>query len=198
MARQSAAFARGFATVLRAGTPPRATAIMSPEELEALLVGDAGLDFAVLEAGAEYVPPLHGDAPLARRFWAAAQALAEDDKRRLLAFVTGSDRVPVGGLRQLPLARCTCSATATATRGCPRRTRASTRSCCPSTPQRRRCGSASASRSQTTRGSDCADPPSSLPSFHANANCATGAEYVLRAMPPATAAPRPERPEPWP
>jgi hypothetical protein len=103
VARQSAAFARGFATVLRAGTPPRATTLLSPEELEALLVGDASLDFAALEAAAEYAPPLHADAPLARNFWAAAHALSADDKKRLLAFVTGSDRVPVGGLRAVPL-----------------------------------------------------------------------------------------------
>jgi hypothetical protein len=103
VARQAAAFARGFATVLRAGTPPRATAILSPEELEALLVGDPSLDFNALEAAAEYVPPLHADAPLARHFWAAAHALGPEDKKRLLAFVTGSDRVPIGGLREIPL-----------------------------------------------------------------------------------------------
>jgi hypothetical protein len=103
VARQAAAFARGFAAVLRAGAPPRAVALLAPEELEALLVGDASLDFGALEAGCEYAPPLSADAPLARHFWRAAHALDEGDKKRLLAFATGSDRVPVGGLRDVPL-----------------------------------------------------------------------------------------------
>jgi len=31
--------------------------------------------------------------------WAVVEAMSDEERRRLLQFVTGSDRVPVGGLR---------------------------------------------------------------------------------------------------
>ena len=39
-----------------------------------------------------------------RHFWSVVhEDMSDDDRRRLLEFTTGSDRVPVGGLRKLKL-----------------------------------------------------------------------------------------------
>ncbi len=100
--RQFAAFAAGFHAVAAAGPPPSALSLLRPEELEALLCGAPDIDFAALEAGAQYGEGLWAGAPTARAFWRVAHALADEDKKRLLAFVTASDRVPIGGLGALP------------------------------------------------------------------------------------------------
>ena len=39
----------------------------------------------------------------AQDFWSVAHDLSESDKRKLLSFCTGSDRVPINGLGQLAL-----------------------------------------------------------------------------------------------
>lgn len=36
-----------------------------------------------------------------RDFWSVVHDFSDDQKRQLLAFCTGSDRVPFGGLKQL-------------------------------------------------------------------------------------------------
>ena len=94
--REFAAFRRGFAKLL---TGP-AVRLFRPDELEQLLCGCEVLDFAALQAHCTY-----GDGTpeeLAHSFWRVAHALEGGAKKRLLAFVTGSDRVPIGGLAQLP------------------------------------------------------------------------------------------------
>jgi hypothetical protein len=116
VARQAEAFRRGFRAVASpagVGAPGAAAAaaaatcplsLLRPEELEALLCGAPDLDFDALEAGARYGEGLSPSSPQARAFWRVAHALPERDKKRLLAFVTASDRVPIGGLGALPFA----------------------------------------------------------------------------------------------
>ena len=75
---------------------PRAARLLSPSELEACLCGIEELDFEALKANTEYgdnTPPSS-----AASFWRVASALSHRDKRRLLAFVTGCERAPIGGL----------------------------------------------------------------------------------------------------
>lgn len=38
---------------------------------------------------------------VARNFWDIVHEFSEEDKKKLLQFTTGSDRVPVGGLSKL-------------------------------------------------------------------------------------------------
>ena len=61
-------------------------------------------DFHELEAGTEYDGGFSRDSATVRHFWRVVHdELSDDERRRLLEFTTGSDRVPVGGLRKLKL-----------------------------------------------------------------------------------------------
>ncbi len=93
-----AAFRRGWA---RLADGP-AVRLFRPDELEQLLCGCEELDFAALEASAQYGDGMQSSDTLSRSFWRVAHALPPEQKKKLLAFVTGSDRVPVGGLAALP------------------------------------------------------------------------------------------------
>ncbi|EOD05902.1 putative ubiquitin protein ligase [Emiliania huxleyi CCMP1516] len=116
------AFRRGLLTLCDGP----ALSFLSPEELEELVCGTPHLDFAALQARparplAPSPPP--GLPPAARawvqantrydgfretdvtvkHFWEVVHAYSTDEKRALLAFATGCDRAPVGGLGKLKL-----------------------------------------------------------------------------------------------
>ena len=61
-------------------------------------------DFHELEAGTEYDGGFSRDSATVQRFWRVVhEDMGDEDRRRLLEFTTGSDRVPVGGLSKLKL-----------------------------------------------------------------------------------------------
>lgn len=97
VARTFAALRRGFTAVLS----PHFLGVLRPEELELLVVGTSALDFSELEAACVYdggYTPVH---PTVKAFWRVAHGLREEDKRRLLVFVTAAPKAPIGGLRNL-------------------------------------------------------------------------------------------------
>jgi len=96
--KEWAAFRRGFARLVSGP----AVRLFRAEELEQLLCGSEELDFSALQAHAQYGEGTNAGDPLATRFWAVAHSLPAAQRKRLLAFVTGSDRVPIGGLAALP------------------------------------------------------------------------------------------------
>ena len=98
MAAECAAFRRGFARVCDGP----ASRLFTAQELEQMLCGTEDLDFAALEGNAEYDGGFTPHCPVCRHFWAVAHAMTPPQKKRLLSFVTGSDRVPIGGLAALP------------------------------------------------------------------------------------------------
>jgi len=75
----------------------------SYEELELLTCGNKKFDFEALEASAKYDDGYAKNSQSVKQFWEIAHQLCEEDKRRLLAFCTGSDRVPIGGLIEVSL-----------------------------------------------------------------------------------------------
>ncbi|KAJ1912086.1 hypothetical protein IWQ60_009830, partial [Tieghemiomyces parasiticus] len=93
------AFRTGFASVCS----PSASAIrlFRPEEVEQLICGSADLDFAALERVTVYDGGFHAKSKVIRYFWEVVHALSDEQKKRLLFFATGSDRVPIGGLGKL-------------------------------------------------------------------------------------------------
>ncbi|KAJ1562932.1 hypothetical protein HK405_005796 [Cladochytrium tenue] len=95
--RQFRAFQRGFQRVCGGRTLKMCRA----EELELLLCGTADLDFGELERGADYDDSYHEDHPFIRSFWSIVHDLTHDQKKKLLTFVTASDRVPLKGLGNL-------------------------------------------------------------------------------------------------
>lgn len=94
---QFEAFYRGFANV--AGGP--ALDIFRSEELQQLVIGSQELDFEALEKAAVYEAPYSKDHRIIRELWEIVHSLNAEEKRRFLAFCTGSDRSPIKGLGSL-------------------------------------------------------------------------------------------------
>ncbi|KAI0512856.1 hypothetical protein F5B22DRAFT_287128 [Xylaria bambusicola] len=102
VARQFEPFKRGFFTVC-AGN---ALTLFKPEEIELLVRGsDEPLDIASLKAVAAYTNWPRGSSPKTEPtilwFWEAFENALPKDQRRLLSFITGSDRIPAMGATSL-------------------------------------------------------------------------------------------------
>ncbi|KAI1324123.1 HECT-domain-containing protein [Xylariaceae sp. FL0255] len=102
VARQFEPFKRGFFTVC-AGN---ALTLFGPEEIELLVRGsDEPLDIASLKAVATYENWTRGsdpeNEPTIIWFWNAFENANPKDQRRLLSFITGSDRIPAMGATSL-------------------------------------------------------------------------------------------------
>jgi hypothetical protein len=76
--------------------------LFRPEELELLVAGTPHLDFSALEAVTAYEGGFSKDHPTVKAFWRVVHGLSDEDKRRLLLFVTGCAKAPIGGLGSLP------------------------------------------------------------------------------------------------
>jgi hypothetical protein len=70
------------------------------EELELLVCGQQTFDFNDLEESTKYEGYEKNDDSV-RILWKVLHSLNNDDKRLFLKFTTGSDRVPIGGLKDL-------------------------------------------------------------------------------------------------
>ncbi|KAI8086138.1 uncharacterized protein BX664DRAFT_334999 [Halteromyces radiatus] len=100
---QFGAFQRGFYHICGGN----ALSLFRPEEIELLIRGsDQPLDIDLLRSRTEY----HGfeqDDPIITYFWNVTKAMEPSMQRKLLMFVTGSDRIPATGSSQLYL-QITC------------------------------------------------------------------------------------------
>ncbi|XP_045459726.1 ubiquitin-protein ligase E3A [Melitaea cinxia] len=97
---QFKAFRRGFAMVT---DESQLGALFRPEEVEMLVCGSKNFDFNELEKSTEYDGGFTAESQTVKDFWSIVHGLSLEDKRKLLQFTTGSDRVPVGGLSHLKL-----------------------------------------------------------------------------------------------
>ena len=97
IASQFDAFKRGFDMVV--GGP--ALGLFRSEEIEKLVCGNHDFNIAELEEHALYDGGFNKHTPVVRWFWELMHEWPESKQRRVLAFVTGSDRVPIGGLAKL-------------------------------------------------------------------------------------------------
>eukprot|EP00928_Gymnodinium_smaydae_P032052 TRINITY_DN23325_c0_g1_i1.p1 TRINITY_DN23325_c0_g1~~TRINITY_DN23325_c0_g1_i1.p1 ORF type:complete len:1132 (-),score=226.18 TRINITY_DN23325_c0_g1_i1:121-3453(-) len=79
-----------------------AFSLCTAQDLELLICGlpEAG-SFAELEAGCSYSNGYSAESQTVRHFWKIVHGLSESWKRRLLLFCTGSDRIPILGLKAL-------------------------------------------------------------------------------------------------
>ncbi|KAK5997056.1 putative E3 ubiquitin-protein ligase mug30 [Cladobotryum mycophilum] len=106
--RQFEPFKRGFYTVCGGN----AFSLFRPEEIELLIRGsDEPLDIASLRAVAEYdnweSKQPDGLEPVVGWFWDTFQQAAPKDQRKMLLFITGSDRIPAMGAASLAI-KITC------------------------------------------------------------------------------------------
>jgi len=72
-------------------------------ELAQIVVGEADLELAELRPGAKY-EGFTPDSEYIKGFWEILQSFDMEQRRRFLAFVTGSNRAPVGGVKEIRLA----------------------------------------------------------------------------------------------
>ncbi|GFW35209.1 ubiquitin-protein ligase E3A [Trichonephila clavipes] len=100
IAKQFQAFKRGFQMVTD-DSPLKM--LFRPEEIELLVCGNKNFDFNALEEATEYDGGYQSDTNIIKWFWQLVHDFNLDQKRKLLQFTTGSDRVPVGGLSKLKL-----------------------------------------------------------------------------------------------
>lgn len=99
IAPQFKAFARGFTSV--ASGP--ALEMFQPEEIALLVTGSAELDMEALEASCRYEEPFTAAHPAVVNLWSVVHSLSPEDKKRFLAFISGSDRAPIRGLGDLKM-----------------------------------------------------------------------------------------------
>ena len=102
VARQYEPFKRGFYTVCGGN----ALSLFRPEEIELLVRGsDEPLDISSLRAVAVYenwgVANPGETEPLIRWFWEFFETVGPKDQRKILGFITGSDRIPAMGATSL-------------------------------------------------------------------------------------------------
>ena len=90
------AFLKGFCELV----PPSLISLFTPEELELLIAGLPDIDVADLKRHTEYVGYRPTDEAI-QFFWAAVESFDASDRARLLMFVTGTSKVPLGGFKAL-------------------------------------------------------------------------------------------------
>jgi alpha-tubulin suppressor-like RCC1 family protein len=91
------AFERGFMKIMQNST----LEFLSPEELELLVVGTRDLDFNALEANTEYEGGYDRNSEVIKHFWKFVKSSDSETQLKLLRFVTGSSKAPIGGLGKL-------------------------------------------------------------------------------------------------
>ena len=98
--RQYSAFEQGF-KLMCAG---KAFSLFRWEEIELLVCGSPVLDFAAWESSCRYQDGFTKDSDVVKWFWNIVLVeFDEEQKKKLLAFCTGSDRAPIRGLQALGL-----------------------------------------------------------------------------------------------
>lgn len=95
---QFESFSRGFRRVCNSPL----FEVLSPEELEAIVAGEKDLDFSRLRQAVQYEGYSPTD-PYVESLWAVLEGFSMPRRRRFLAFCTGSDVAPAGGLQDLHL-----------------------------------------------------------------------------------------------
>lgn len=93
---QYEAFAKGFRSILH----PKSLTLLNPELLQNLVEGVQDIDISELRRAARYVG-YTASSRAVKDFWAIVKKYDDRMKRKLLEFVTASDRVPVGGIKNI-------------------------------------------------------------------------------------------------
>ncbi|CAH8550309.1 unnamed protein product [Schistosoma bovis] len=95
--KQFNAFRRGFQMVVDESP---LTFLFRPDELELLVRGSPVYDFNELERVTTY-EEYTSDSTVIKNFWSIVHSMTKEQKKQLLQFSTGSDRVPVGGMSKM-------------------------------------------------------------------------------------------------
>jgi len=93
---QFEAFKRGFFTCV----DRRSVTLFDPETLQSIVEGIQEIDISEMRRATRYIG-WDASHHSVREFWSIVKRYDLEQKRKLLEFVTASDRVPVGGMRNL-------------------------------------------------------------------------------------------------
>uniref|UniRef100_A0A4W3GDE1 HECT and RLD domain containing E3 ubiquitin protein ligase 4 n=1 Tax=Callorhinchus milii TaxID=7868 RepID=A0A4W3GDE1_CALMI len=77
--------------------------LFQPNELQAMVIGNANYDWKELEKNTEYKGEYGADHPTIKFFWAVFHELSLEKKKQFLLFLTGSDRIPILGMKSLKI-----------------------------------------------------------------------------------------------
>uniref|UniRef100_B4N542 GK20388 n=1 Tax=Drosophila willistoni TaxID=7260 RepID=B4N542_DROWI len=91
------AFHKGFMRVCSG----RIIQIFQPEELMAMVVGNEEYDWQVLQDNCEYKEGYTTADDTIKWFWEVFHELSEADKKSFLLYLTGSDRIPIQGMKAI-------------------------------------------------------------------------------------------------
>ncbi|XP_070070832.1 probable E3 ubiquitin-protein ligase HERC3 isoform X1 [Drosophila takahashii] len=93
------AFHKGFMKVCSG----RVIQIFQPEELMAVVVGNEDYDWQALQDNCEYREGYTSGDDTIKWFWEVIHDLSEAEKKSFLLYLTGSDRIPIQGMKALKL-----------------------------------------------------------------------------------------------
>ncbi|XP_055373246.1 probable E3 ubiquitin-protein ligase HERC4 isoform X2 [Condylostylus longicornis] len=97
--KQYEAFHTGFIKVC--GGP--VLSLFEPEELMAVVVGNEDYDWHVLQSEAEYKNGYASSDQTVQWFWEVFHELPLTEKKKFLLFLTGSDRIPIKGMKGIKI-----------------------------------------------------------------------------------------------
>ncbi|CAG0888423.1 unnamed protein product [Darwinula stevensoni] len=75
--------------------------LFTPVELMGLVVGNENYDWDILESNASYKEDYSPSHPTIRLFWDVFHSLSLDEKKKFLKFLTGTDRIPILGMKAM-------------------------------------------------------------------------------------------------
>ncbi|CAB3239386.1 unnamed protein product [Arctia plantaginis] len=96
---QFKAFNQGFQKVCGG----RIIKLFRSHELMSVVMGNEDYDWEVLESNCEYKNGYTATDPQIRWFWETFHELSLEDKKKFLLFLTGTDRVPIRGMRDIKI-----------------------------------------------------------------------------------------------
>lgn len=96
---QFSAFKNGFLKVISG----RVLELFHPQELMALVVGNENYDWKVLQKTCQYKEGYSADHQTIKYFWEVFHELSEENKRKFLLYLTGSDRIPIAGMSSVKI-----------------------------------------------------------------------------------------------
>jgi len=91
------AFLEGFNTLI----PKSLISLFNERELELLISGLPEIDINDLYLNTEYHGGYTKDSPTVQWFWQAVRTFNQEEKARLIQFVTGTSRVPLEGFKAI-------------------------------------------------------------------------------------------------
>lgn len=77
--------------------------MFQPHELMTFVVGKEEYNWSELEQAATYKDGYTESDPVIRAFWEVFGELTHEEKKKFLLFLTGCDRIPIQGMKAIPV-----------------------------------------------------------------------------------------------